>query len=76
MPDLSPNSPIKHMSMIYLYRYCPLNDKLMKRYTTKVEWYDVDLESEMNKHEELKSRIYELTVDKRRDHIINKILDK
>lgn len=76
MPDLSPKSPIKHFSLPYLYRYCPNNNKLMRRTLSKSEWYDVDIDTEINKHEDLKIRIYELTVDRRRDEIINRILDK
>jgi hypothetical protein len=48
----------------------------MKRRISKSEWYDVDIDTEIDKHEDLKIRIHELTIDRRRDEIINKILDK
>lgn len=47
----------------------------MRRTLSKSEWYDVDIDTEINKHEDLKIRIYELTVDRRRDNLINKILN-
>jgi hypothetical protein len=75
MPDLSQNSPIKHFKMFYIFRYCPINDKLMKRSLTNAEWFDVNLEDMMNQYSELKERIYELTIDKRRDKLITEILD-
>lgn len=75
MPDLSPTSPIKHFKMFYIFRYCPNNDKLMQRRLTDSEWFDVDLEDKMNEYSELKERIDELTIDKRRDKLITEILD-
>ena len=48
----------------------------MKRRITKNEWFDVDLYTELSKHDELKSRIDKLNLDKKRDSIINLILKK
>lgn len=75
MPGLSPNSPIKNTSIPHLYRYCPLNNKLMKRRITKPEWYDVDLKSEIIKHEKLKLNIEKIIFVRKRDHVIDNILN-
>ena len=74
MPDLSPNSPIKTIDMKYHFKYCTINNELLKFTIHDIGFVKVDLEKNLRKYPELKEKIDELTLDKRRDKLIDNIL--
>lgn len=70
IPDLSPNSPINKMCMPYRFKYCAINNELMKFTIPDRGFIKVDLKESIKKFPELKKEIDKLTVDKRRDNIL------
>lgn len=74
MPDLSRNSPIKKFDMIYRFKYCTINNELLEYTIPDRGFIKVDLKKKLRKYPELKQKVDELTIDKRRDKLIDKIL--
>lgn len=74
MPDLSPSSPIKTIDMEYHFKYCTINNELSQFSIPKRDFVKVDLDKNLRKYPELKEKIDELTLDKRRDKLIDNIL--
>ena len=76
IPDLSKNSPIKTMDMSYYFKYCTINNELLKFTIPNRGFIKVDLKKNLKKYPELKEKIDQLTKDKRRDKLIDNILKK
>lgn len=75
-PSLCLSSTIKTIDIEYHFKYCTINNELSQFSIHDRVFVKVDLEKNLKKYPELKEKIDELTIDKRRDKLIDNILKK
>lgn len=73
IPDLSPTSPIKEITITHRYKYCPENKKLMFSFYGHSNWEEHD-KSTLNFKPELIKFIESCDKEYIRDKKLNKIL--